>query len=124
MNLEPGSGAGVYACCIGRLINRHRGHLLRRGRNALGELKVTDTGPPVKLARGRVILVRVPKSAVILRIYAQRAIVAPTIASTALAAGARKESSFTLSQGIDRIRREPAGVAQSRKSRRSRCAVP
>ena len=65
-------------------------------RAALGELEVADARAPVELAVRRVVLVRVPERAVVDRVDGQRAVVAPAVAGTGLAAGAVEEVRFAL----------------------------
>src|SRR4029077_20961357 len=73
-------------------------------------LEAADARSPVEGAGGRVILLRVPESAVVDRVDGQVAVVAPASARTSLAASARQQSRFALRQRARRIASQPSGV--------------
>ena len=69
-----------------------------------------------------VVLVRVPEGAVVHRVNAHGAVIAPAVAGAGLAAGAGKESRLPLGQCVDRVGREPPGITDLREDGRGRGA--
>ena len=64
-------------------------------RSTLGEPEVANLCPPVKAARGSVVLVGVIERAIVNWVYGDIAVIAPAIARGALAACAVKKMLFT-----------------------------
>src|SRR3990170_5848460 len=91
-----------------RLLPSLRG---RRSRTAW-HLEAADPGAPLGTPR-RVVLARIPERAVVHRIDAHRAVVAPAIA-TALRGGAGDELGLLL-EGVQRIAGQAGGVRQGRE---------
>src|SRR4051794_27543176 len=93
-----------------------------RPHRAVREAEVPDARVPRERRRRRVVLLRVPEGALVARVDADVAVVAPAVAGGRLTAGARKKRGLTLRELVRRVAREPSRVADLRIDRRRRGA--
>ncbi len=94
-----------------------------RGRRACCQLETANPRAPVIRAGRGVILVRIPERGVINWIDSQGTVIAPAVATAALAPSPGDDRSLSQSHGIQRIGRQSPGIAQLRMNRRTRSAV-
>jgi len=88
-----------------------------------GECKRSDAGLPPAITRGRVVLLCIPKSAVIGWVDGHHAVIAPAIEGRCLGAGAGNQCRFALWQGPQRVANQTTGVENRRRDRAARHAV-
>src|ERR1043166_4564538 len=86
-------------------------------------LEFADTRKPARAAGYGIILVGMPESEIVDRIDSRHAVVPPTSAGMGLVTAAGSHDGFALTQIIERIRCQPASVADGRLLRRARGRV-